>query len=235
MAGVVWLCESGLKRSINQDRAGAFVDDGRGVFFVADGLGGHYAGEKASAVVADMVERWWHLNCKTLPSMEVAADLLQRLLQECDRIIRRETPPGKICGTTAVLLLIDQGAYVLLSVGDSRCYWVPDGFIVPGIQLLTVDDVVPEGSPGSGKLYRAIGGGPKGPIAVQCGTIDRSGLFVLCTDGIYKFCSQHPFYSQLRRAARTRDMEQAAIKIERAVCKNGAPDNYSLVLVQVGD
>lgn len=232
MPGVVWLCERGLKRAINQDRAGAFVNGADGLFFVADGLGGHYAGEKASSIVAEAVERWWKTNCRAFP-LEDMAGRLQGLLQVCDRNIRKLTPQGELCGTTVVLLLIHQHIYTILSVGDSRCYWVPKGWMQLPAQLLTADDVVPEELPGSGKLYRALGAGPYGPAAVCSGRIKGPGLFALCTDGVYKACSPNFLRGQFKRACRTGKLEPAAIRIEQEICKNGAPDNYSLVLVQI--
>lgn len=42
------LCKTGLKRKVNQDRAGMLADGDTCLCYIADGMGGHYAGEKAS-------------------------------------------------------------------------------------------------------------------------------------------------------------------------------------------
>lgn len=233
MASAIWLCERGT-RAINQDRAGAFWNGTSGLFFVADGMGGHYAGEKASGIVAQAAERWWKTYCKALPQ-ESAAGRLQDLLLVCDRDIRNLTPPGEICGTTAVVLLVYRNSYTVLSVGDSRCYWMPKGWNLLSAQQLTIDDVVPEGLPGSGKLSRALGAGIYSPMTVCSGIIEGSGLFALCTDGVYKACTPKFLLRWLKYACRTGKLEQAAVRIEREIRKNGAPDNYSLVLVRIKD
>lgn len=232
MLDFIWLCERGLKREINQDRAGGFVKGDAGLFYVADGLGGHYAGEQASGLLAREAGNWWRACRDGLPPVEEAADALQKLLRDCGRMIREATPPGEICGTTAVLLLVRGDVYLLLSVGDSRCYWTGRGSMRPGTALLTADDAAPPGGPEGGRLLRAVGDGSGSPAFMRGGRIRGTGVFSLCTDGIYKTCPARVLSGQLRRAARGR-LQASAGRIEREVCARGAPDNYALVLIRV--
>lgn len=55
----VCLCKCGLQRESNQDRAMTFTAKDRSLSFVADGVGGHYAGEMASEIVMSALCRWW--------------------------------------------------------------------------------------------------------------------------------------------------------------------------------
>ena len=116
----VCLCERGCQRPLNQDRAGGWTAGDQGLFFVADGIGGHYSGETASQAIADALAEWWNSG----PSMPLPAvqQQLQLLVQNCHTRILQGTPPGQQCGSTLVLLWLSGRTYTLLWTGDSRCY-----------------------------------------------------------------------------------------------------------------
>lgn len=226
----ICLCERGCRRPVNQDRAGGWTDGDCGLFFVADGIGGHYAGEKASGTIARLLADWWDTGRRMAAAD--AAEELHRLIGRCDAVIRQNTPPGQRCGSTVVLLWISGGTYALLSVGDSRCYQTRrKGFHTETVQL-TTDDVLPDSAgPDRGKLSRAVGAGSC-LVTIRCGELTSGTLFTLCSDGIYKFCSGRTLEHSLARARRTALLRQSAQEIEREVLARQAPDNYSLVLVR---
>lgn len=226
----ICLCERGCRRPVNQDRAGGWTEGDCGLFFVADGIGGHYAGERASGTIAEALAGWW--NAGRTMAGGPAAEELHQVLMESDALIRQNTPPGQHCGSTAVVLWISGGTYALLSVGDSRCYQTRRrGFHIETIQL-TTDDILPESAgPDRGKLSRAVGAGSC-LVSIRCGELTPGTLFALCSDGIYKFCPGTVLERSLARARRTGLLRPSAQAIEREVLARQAPDNYSLVLVR---
>lgn len=144
----------------NQDRAGGWTAGDCGLFFVADGIGGHYSGETASQAIADALAAWWD-NGRHLFQTAVQQQL-QLLIQDCHTQILQSTPAGQQCGSTLVLLWLNGGAYTLLWAGDSRCYRTRRQLFRGKTQQLTVDDVVPASAPFAadrGKLRQAVGVG----------------------------------------------------------------------------
>ena len=87
------LCECGCQRPQNQDRAGAWAAGDSGLFFVADGVGGRYAGERASQTIADALAAWWG-GGRQLP-VDTASDQLWRLIESCHTRIASATPAGE--------------------------------------------------------------------------------------------------------------------------------------------
>lgn len=227
MIDYVWICDTGLTRLQNQDRAGAFASADMGLFYVADGIGGHYAGEKASSMVEEELRGWWadHTDGMTFAD---SVQQLHQLLCLCNSRIRSWTPAGKRCGTTAAVLWVQGGEYAVLSIGDSRCYLTQREGWRQKTSLLTADDIEPQ----SGKLSRALGAQEISRITVYQGLLEKRGLFALCTDGIYKVCPPQELERCLSFANWMGDLDRAVTRIENSVRSRQAPDNYSLVLVR---
>lgn len=225
------VCRQGKVRTVNQDRAGCFSDGDRCIAFVADGMGGHFAGERASEIVARACLEWWesYIGDSQRPAFLQSVEQLRGVLLQCHEKIAGIAPPQTICGTTAVLLWVAGEEYALFSVGDSRCYTVAKRFGIPQKPVqLTHDDVSTEPRL-AGKLLRALGPGVCS-FSLKTGRVQRRTVFALCSDGIYKACPE--LRAELRAAAFGRSLEEAAGRITALVDANGAPDNYSLVLLR---
>lgn len=233
MLSYISMCECGLKRDINQDRAGAFVAGNKGLFYVADGMGGHYAGELASECVRQSLQQLWDSSFfETNVSLHERIDLFKSILSRINTQILETTPSGKRCGTTVVLLWVEDYQYGLLSIGDSRCYLTHKNWPYPKVYQLTVDDVVPRGNADSGKLYRALGTHRECLLRVRSGRLENGAVLILCTDGVYKVCPTTLLYRNLRITYRHGNLSQSAELLQRSIIKRGAPDNYSLVMVR---
>lgn len=227
-----FICRVGKIRSVNQDRAGCFSLEDWCLAFVADGMGGHFGGERASEIVAQACSRWWgdFVEAPQRPGFLQSVEQLRSLLLRCHEEINRVTPANEVCGTTAVLLWISGSEYALFSVGDSRCYAVTRRFgLAQSPVQMTHDDVAAEPHH-AGKLLRALGSGICS-FSLATGRSRRGTLYALCSDGVYKACPELP--AELRALSRCKNLEEAADRIATVVDVNGAPDNYSLVLLRV--
>lgn len=233
------LCKTGLKRTVNQDRAGMFAQGETCLCYLADGMGGHYAGEKASGLIAQALTDWWNnwLEAARKMPLQELAEHFKTLLDDCAAELNARTPADQYCGSTVVVLWINEGQYLLLTAGDSRCYRLRYGLLRTELCQLSTDDVYhargPEDQTLEGKLTNCIGSQYAAHYTVQTGQVAHRTLFALCSDGVYRYCPPASFQAELLQAARSEDLKQALDRISAIVCSHGAPDNYSLVLAQI--
>ncbi len=233
------LCKLGLKRKVNQDRAGILAEGDTCLCYVADGMGGHFAGEKASSLIAQSLTDWWnscHEAARRMPLPELA-EHFKALLDGCAEELGSQTPEGQYCGSTIVLLWINNGQYLLLTAGDSRCYLMQQKLLRQEFLQLSSDDVYHAHGPADaaleGKLTNCIGSQDKASYSVQTGTADRRCLFALCSDGVYRYCPLASLQAELGSVLRTGDLKTALDNVNAMICSHGAPDNYSLVVAQL--
>lgn len=224
-------CETGLKRVINQDRIAILQREERALFLVADGMGGHSEGERASETLRAGFTDWWSRAPQQLEFCS-AVSALKAVMCDCNSEIRLRTMPGQICGSTLTLLWLQEGNYALLHVGDSRCYQVTATFLrVPRVTRLTVDDVSNQDA-NAGKLLRAVGVTAECQCSLQTGPILPKTMFALCSDGVYKYCEEKILHQSLIRCFRGADLELEKDRIMRHIFNCGAGDNFSLVFVR---
>lgn len=121
------ISDKGLKREGNQDSF--LIDDRLGVFVVADGVGGHFGGEVASALAVETVrEVVSHPKAGEFKSKEV---LVQAYEEASHRIFDRSTNDPKLngMGTTMVMSYVRDNKIFIGNVGDSRCYLYRKPFV----------------------------------------------------------------------------------------------------------
>jgi len=150
--------DRGPVRPINED---AFaMDDGLGVYLVADGMGGHQAGEIASRIAADAVQGFLHRSkgddpadvedwpFGQVPDLSLEANRLRNAIALANRRVWRAAQSSKALdgmGTTIVAALVTGEQVVIGHVGDSRVYMrTADGFT-----LVTLDDSWAVRAPGA--------------------------------------------------------------------------------------
>lgn len=232
------LCKKGLKRKVNQDRAKLLIDGENALCFVADGMGGHYAGERASGVLSDLLIRWWvyrHEQAAQMSPQELSKEFKEVFRLSADRICAM-TPEDEYCGSTIVLLWISVGQYLLMTAGDSRCYQIHPSLFRTEVSQISKDDLYHAQSESDavleGKLTNAIGSKYETSFTIRTGAIDKKTLFALCSDGVYRYCSEEELVRSWSVAARHGKIETTLQQIDQMICTHGAPDNYSLVLIQ---
>ncbi len=243
---VLGFSEQGRVRESNQDSIFYAVDGERAIALVADGMGGYEGGERASNTVMEHVKRWWRLyHSRTpLPGFWKSVNELQFVLYEAHAAIREENGPDSMAGTTAVILWAEQGMWAVISVGDSRCYQASRPFLKVRINQLTVDDVWEnqesvrnkytdeeiECHEDYGKLTKAVGVHEIAPCSVYSGRFRKNVVYLLCSDGTYRYCSDEAFWDACGLFI-DGEMETGMALVKKSIYQNGAPDNLSLVLV----
>ena len=238
----------GQKREINQDMLGMYQKEDAGLFVAADGMGGHTDGEKASRLVVAQLADWWKDFSPDMYEYEfrkmIAA--IEQTIEYANEKIYKNYNRNGICGTTVVVLFIYQNRYAVVYAGDSRCYlggshgnflWRKEKW-----EQLTTDEVWENQSclsraerkmknhPNMGKLVNGVGIRKEIRCRVITDIILPDAVFLLCTDGLYKFCSDR----LLRACVQTDWMspEPAVDKLIEKVYKNGADDNITVIIVK---
>ncbi|MEX2180801.1 MAG: Stp1/IreP family PP2C-type Ser/Thr phosphatase [Gemmatimonadaceae bacterium] len=185
----------GMIRSGNEDNFFAEADDKRGVFVVADGMGGHAAGEVASEMAVQIVAR--QLLPMSSASEAGAAALMATSLQDANKAIYErmlaETDKQGM-GTTASVMVLSDDGYLIGQIGDSRVYLLRDG----ALTQLTKDHsyvqeqvdaglLTPEQAryhPYSNVITRCVGASEEVEADIYSGEAKVGDVFLLASDGL---------------------------------------------------
>lgn len=214
----------GHVRSRNEDAL--LVDDDRGLLVVADGMGGHPAGDLASRLAVRHVDD--DLADLTADGQGGRMDALRRAIQGANRVVfdeagRRDGTTGM--GTTLVVAHVDEpeGLVTVATVGDSRAYLLTGGRLL----RLTHDDTA--GGPFGRVLTQAIGAmDPVEPEVLECpaGAGDR---LLLCTDGLTDELDDDRIGSLLGKGG----IDDAAQALVDAALASGGRDNVTVAVAQI--
>jgi protein phosphatase len=229
---VAALSHPGRVRELNEDRY--LVAPESGVFVVADGMGGHDAGEVASAAIVE------HLKSIGVPSS--APDLRARFedrIALANREIRRLSllRNGVTIGSTVAGLLAFERQYACVWAGDSRVYMVRNGSIIQVSRDHTeVQDLLDRGLltreeaitwPRRNVITRAIGVLNEPPLEITQGQIQFDDRFLICSDGL----TAHVTDEEIRDRLQNDVMEGACQALVDLALQRGGSDNVTVVAV----
>ena len=233
MSKVYEATDVGCVRPINEDSAAVFDPE---VYVVADGMGGHAAGEVASHILVKSVRE----SLSGLPHIE-EQDLREAIHRANHEILATvaENPDCQGMGTTATLLHTEQGLAFWAHVGDSRLYLLRDGVLHQVTRDHSyVEDLVEHGEiteaearihPQKNMLTRAVGVAEA--LEVDSGRFDvRTGdILLLATDGLMNMVREEEIASILQQG----QQDPARALIEAAL-RSGGRDNVTAVVVVYG-
>jgi protein phosphatase len=243
------LTDIGRRRMSNED---AFLlDDELGLYVVADGMGGHAAGEVASREAVDTVMGMVRRGYDTVERFvregptEQTVRGVQRLLESAVQAatymvyaIAENDPDQKGMGTTVSALLLTESHGVVAQVGDSRIYLVREG----GVYQLTEDHTLvawqvkqgiiseaeAELSPHKNVITRAVGSRDYVQVDTQTIEIGPGDLFLLCSDGLHGYVRDEELPELLALGP-----EMSVSKLIDIANARGGRDNITAVVVEV--
>lgn len=239
---VAFFSECGT-RDVNQDAIYASAKKNRGIFVVADGMGGHSGGEIASSAIVNGMKSWWDSNDFTDANLgmdavtEQCCMLLNNINTEVFSYFSQREQMG---GSTVAVLIIWNDRYSILSAGDSRVYRVREKVL----EQLTTDDVwenLPEvkyemtnervvSDSRFGRLTEALGSEERLKLNRYGGMLSERELFFLCSDGVYKYCAREELERILCNGPVFRSAERMKEMIRKCAVKGGVDDNYSAII-----
>lgn len=205
--------------------------DDAGLWAVADGLGGHSAGDVASALIAERLARV-DADLSAPDAVDAVDDALLAVHEELRQLALQRRVD--LIGSTVALTLIRDGIGLCGWVGDSRVYCFDDDVLrqvtVDHAQLPPHGETTQSGWTGGGVLTRAIGADQALAIDWLAVAVKADTQLLLCTDGVNKEMSDQELADVLRRSP------SAATAIDDifACClARGARDNVSAIVVRV--
>ncbi|GAA4760548.1 PP2C family protein-serine/threonine phosphatase [Citricoccus nitrophenolicus] len=225
----------GLRRQLNED---SLVVTGN-LFAVADGMGGHEAGEVASRICVETLAA----GVKEVRN-DLAADELQQLMVTADDAIRRVG--GSRAGTTLAGVAIVrelQGLYwMVFNVGDSRTYRLSEGeFAQISVDHSEVQEMVDEGyltaeearhHPRRHVITRALGTGEASEADFWMLSVHDGDRLMICSDGLTSEVSDEDIRQQLADRNSPQDAVDALIRL---ALEGGGRDNITVIVVDVED
>lgn len=225
--------DTGRVREANEDSYFA----GTRVFCVADGLGGHLAGEVASQLAAKTIAE-----LDSRPTEE-AVTRLGETVRKANRLVHDEARSDSTksgMGTTMTAVVVDSSSAHLAHVGDSRCYLLRDG----DVTLLTEDHtvvgrMVSDGlltaeqatqHPQRSMLTRALGTAKHVDVDVTHASLHGGDRLLLCSDGLTAVVEPNEL---ARLLSASDDLQQVVDSLIDLSLERGAPDNVTVVLLDI--
>ena len=228
------------KRPLNADSF--LADAGRGIFVVADGVGGAEAGEVASQTAVDVLNDAFQHKVDDNDDVE---DLMELAIQRANSSIHQmaqDNPRFSMMATTVVALHVEGNRATIGHVGDSRLYRVtPDGNLHRETDDHSIVEeevragrMTPEQAanhPSKNVISRALGAEESVEADMKVIEIEDGSAFLLCTDGITRHLPDY----ELRDLMTSKGTPaQLCEEMKRRCYQRGAEDNLTAVIVQVG-
>jgi PPM family protein phosphatase len=228
--------DQGRIRTSNEDFYVADIQNG--IFLVADGMGGHAAGEIASRMTAEKVRTILSEN-SSLPGI---AERLQLAVQQANTTVydtQRDQADYRGMGSTLTVLTFTADGYHIAQVGDSRAYLLRNGeltqltedhsLVWPLYKSGMITKEAISRNPRKNLITRSIGTQPQVEADLQSGPIAERDLFLLCSDGLTDVLSDADICHILLTGGN--DVQQLSDFMISAANNGGGPDNVTAVVV----
>ncbi len=246
-----WAVDKGGKRNNNEDSAAA-VDielingdavQSVGIYAVADGMGGHKAGEVASrtavhTAVRQIIERITEANGTI---SEAYSQWLEGAVEVANQVVygqHGESPLGM--GTTLVMAVVVGNQTYIANVGDSRAYIITQdsiyqitedhSLVQELIRMGAITEAEAENHPHRHVLSQALGTKSKIEVDTFTADLDMDNYLLLCSDGLTRELDDRTIFRIIRRAATPQEACDALVAAANAA---GGNDNISVVLIQM--
>ncbi len=240
----------GRVRQNNEDSF--FCDEQLGLFIVADGMGGHNAGEVASRIACETIKREIVAHAKVIDKFKASgknsdAKAVRKLVDKAVNLASKEiykhaakNPEQMGMGTTlTMMLLAGHGKGVLGHCGDSRLYVFRGGVIHQLSEDHTfVNELLKRGAitkaqaknhPQGNVLSRALGPQPSIAVDTMIFDVDPGDTYLLCSDGLYNY---YPDSAELGSGLGEADIAQGLNSIIQAALERGGHDNTTGIVVR---
>ena len=248
----------GKKHTRNEDAVVTFTfdkeQDGRavpiGFYLVADGMGGHDAGDLASRTVNQIVTDWI-IETKVLPDLrkttrkltteDVPGDLLAQAIQQAnDTLLHHAQAKSSDLGSTVTAALVIGDLATIANAGDSRTYLLRDGRMEQITQdhslvarLVDAGVIGPEdvrSHPQRNQIYRCLGHDANVEVDTFTRQLRADDILILCSDGLWEMVPD----DEIRRIVESaRSPQKACDELIDAANRAGGEDNIGVIVVEI--
>jgi serine/threonine protein phosphatase PrpC len=244
------LTDVGRKRRHNEDAY--LLDAERGLFVVADGMGGHAAGEVASRITVESIQEYiaatdeqqessWPFGFNSRVSLE--GNRLTTAVEKANEKVMRAVqnrPELKGMGTTVVAALFDAERATLVHVGDSRAYLFRDGelrrltddhsWVQEQVNAGILSEDEAKSHPLKNVVTRALGGAAHVSVDLIEVPVRPGDRFLLCSDGLTGMVPDEDLFAHFRSEG---DLEKTVRQLVDMANDRGGVDNVTAILVEV--
>jgi len=240
----------GRKRNLNEDNYSILAN--QNLFVVADGMGGHAAGEVASKIAVETMKEFitvanqdeeitWPFDIN-LDLPEEANQLETAIKLANNRIYQTALEQQKLegMGTTIVSLFYNNGIAYIGHVGDSRAYLIREHKIKPltfdhswvnvQVMLGEISKDEARNHPMKNIITRALGTKENVEVDLQTETIRHGDIIILCSDGLSGLMDDEMMKEVILE--NENNLDQASERLVQLANENGGDDNITLILVK---
>ncbi len=230
------ISDIGNIRQLNEDTYGILEDEAFNLFLICDGMGGHNAGEVASALAKDTVLNF-------MRGIQQEEDLLPSLIEAIKKAnheiyalsSKEKTMSGM--GTTMTAALSHHGRLDVAHVGDSSLYVVYNNeikkitkdhsYVQELVDLGKITEEDAKHHPNKNIITRAVGTNLHVEIESYTRQTDHEEIYLLCTDGLSDYLSAHEIFEKL---SGSQDMHKSMMELVDMAKDRGGRDNITLVI-----
>ncbi len=239
------MTDVGLQRMLNEDNWGwSRLTDGVNIFVVADGMGGHDAGEVASQLAVDTIIQMARerVDLQPRPAVDTIENILDESFQGANNTIKGNAEArGNDMGTTMVAaIVVDETVALCANVGDSRGYLIRGGTLhqitrdhslvarMVEQNRLTAEEA--KNHPHSNILLRTVGTERNVDIDIFRVELEPGDRLLLCSDGLWGEVDDTEIEAILNQPNDNRVMSRELI---RAAHMGGGKDNITVIIVNI--
>lgn len=228
----------GRKRSINQDTVYSCkvpIGSLKNLFIVADGMGGHKAGDYASAFAVNAIEGKVEDDESTEP-VKILRSAIEYANGEIFEKAKEEDFAGM--GTTVVAATIVDDTLYVANVGDSRLYLIREGITQITKDHSLVEEMIRVGElkredarfhPDKNIITRAVGADKTVAVDFFEEQLQDGDIILMCSDGLSNMVGDDEILSIIKKKKEVSDMAEELVKVAN---HNGGKDNIGVVLVR---
>lgn len=231
----------GMSRDKNEDSClHCELDNGWDLLIVADGMGGHNAGEVASKIAVKSIAGHIQKNIRYGISYNEAAELIKDAVLAANRDIYAESRNNIVysgMGTTVTIAMVNKSTVLIGHVGDSRAYMLKDGklkritndhsLVAEMVKSGTITELEAQNHPQKNIITRALGTSESVEVDIEAISIGDNDTIVLCTDGLSNMICDSKIEEILLN---NEDVQAAAKELISLANKLGGYDNITVVI-----
>ncbi|WP_066873260.1 Stp1/IreP family PP2C-type Ser/Thr phosphatase [Clostridium mediterraneense] len=231
-----YVSDIGNVRQINEDYGDYYTGEDYKLYIVADGMGGHNAGEVASKMAVEGIMNFIKENYGEIPDNEI---LIEAIAEVNYKIYKHSLEKSNLSGmgTTITAALVTNECIRVVNVGDSLCYGIED----EAIDKITKDhslvqELLDAGSiseeeaknhPRKNIITRAIGTNIRVEVDQFTVPLNAYEYFVLCTDGLSNEVSAEEIFNEIRWSD---NLQESSSRLVNMAKNAGGRDNITVLV-----
>lgn len=233
---VVSATNVGNYRKNNEDSY--YVNESKNLYVLADGMGGHLAGERASKMATEIIGQDFAKD-REIKSIDDAIEILSSSIRDANKKIfesSQENEDYRGMGTTLSSGLILGDVLIYSNIGDSRIYRIneemeqitqDDSFVNYLIEIGEITEEEAKNHPKKNVLTKAMGTTSDIEVIVNTLDIKDKDVFLFCSDGLTNMVSDEEIF----KIVKENSPEEARDMLLDIALKNGGMDNITFILV----